>query len=94
MDEARETAQCAVNAVCDALKYLGDASYAMLPRDVAHGLGGFKKEVLNNVRSLIDWEIDWVEERIAGGDRLREEWQQACTRDENADPAEAAGSAN
>lgn len=94
MEEAKDSAQCAVNAVCDALKYLGDASYAVLPRDIAHGLGDFKKTVLSNVRSLIDWEIDWVEERVVGGDRLREEWQQACKRDEHSAPAEAAGPAS
>ena len=49
MEEARESAQCAVNAVCDALKYLGDASYAVLPRDIAHGLGDFKKAVLEQL---------------------------------------------
>ena len=94
MQEAKESAQCAVNAVCDALKYLGDASYAVLPRDIAHGLGDFKKAVLSNFRSLIDWEIDWVEERVVGGDRLREEWQQACKRDQDSAPSEAAGPAS
>lgn len=93
MEEARESAQCAVNEVCDALKYLGDASYAVLPRDIAHGLGDFKKAVLSNLRSLIDWEIDWVEERVVGGDRLREEWQEAC-RHKGAGPSEAAGPAS
>ncbi|HXM36123.1 MAG TPA: hypothetical protein VN920_13105 [Pyrinomonadaceae bacterium] len=94
MEEARESAQGAVNAVFDALKYLGDASYAVLPRDIAHGLGDFKKAVLSNVRSLIDWEIDWVEERVVGGDRLREEWQQACKREADSAPSEAAGPAS
>ena len=93
MEEARESAQCAVNAVCDALKYLGDASYAVLPRDIAHGLGGLKKAVLSNVRSLIDWEIEWVDERVEGGDRLREEWQQACQRDGHSATSEAPGTA-
>jgi hypothetical protein len=93
MEEAKECAQNAVNAVCDALKYLGDASYAVLPRDIAHGLGDFKTAVLSNVRSLIDWEIDWVGDRVVGGDRLREEWQQACNRDRGAASSEAAGSA-
>ena len=94
MEEAKDSAQCAVNAVCDALKYLGDASYAVLPRDIAHGLGDFKKTVLSNVRSLIDWEIDWVEERVVGGDRLRKEWQQACKRAEDTAPSEATGPAS
>ena len=34
------------------------------------------------MRSAIDWEMDWVDERVAGGDRLREEWQQSCKRGE------------
>ncbi len=78
MEEATETAHCAVNAVCDALRYVGDASYAILPRDVAHGLGDLKKALLSSVRSAIDWEISWIDERVAGGDRLREEWQRSC----------------
>ena len=94
MEEAKEAAQCAVNAVCDALRQLGDVSYAILPRDVAHGLGDFKKAVLSNVRSVIDWEVDWIDERLAGGDRLREEWQQECKGDDASEPSEAAGSAN
>lgn len=93
MEEAKEAAQSAVNAVCDALKYFGDVSYAILPRDLAHGLGDFKKAVLNNVRSVIDWEADWIDERVAGGDRLREEWQEECKGAEPAPPA-GAGPAN
>ena len=38
-EEARETACNAANAICDALSYLGDVSYAILPRDLAHDLG-------------------------------------------------------
>lgn len=94
MQEAKESAQCAVNAVCDALKYLGDASYAVLPRDIAHGLGDFKKAVLGNFRSLIDWEMEWVDDRVVGGDRLREEWQQDCKSDENSAPSGATGPAS
>ena len=94
MQEAKESAQCAVNAVCEALNYLGDASYAVLPRDLAHGLGDFKKAVLSNVRSLIDWEIDWVGERVVGGDRMREEWQRTCKREEDPAPSETAGAAS
>jgi len=78
MEEAGERINGAANAVCDGLRHIGDAAYAILPRDVAHALGDLKKAVLSNVRSVIDWEIEWVEERVAGGDRLREEWQEAC----------------
>jgi hypothetical protein len=81
MEEASERLNNAAHAVCDGLRYLGDAAYAVLPRDIAHALGDFKKAVLSNVRSAIDWEMGWVDERVAGGDRLREEWQQSCKRD-------------
>ena len=65
-----------MNELCDALRYLGDASYAILPKDLAHNLGDLKKSFLSTIRSLIDKDIEWVEARVSGGDRLREEWQQ------------------
>ena len=86
MPENRETIHCAANAVCDALKYLGDASYAVLPKDIAHELGGLKKAFWTNVRKVIDKELEWIDERVAGGDRLREEWRQGC-RPEKGDEA-------
>jgi hypothetical protein len=70
-----------VNELCDALRYLGDASYAILPKDIAHNLGDLKKSFLSTIRTLIDKDIEWVEARVSGGDRLREEWQQKCNRD-------------
>jgi hypothetical protein len=69
-----------VNELCDALRYVGDVSYAILPRDVAHNLGDLKKSFLGTIRSLIDKDIEWVDARVAGGDRVREEWQQKCDR--------------
>jgi hypothetical protein len=68
----------ACTAFLDALRYFGDASYAVLPRDVAHSLGDLKKSFLNVMRSAVDKEIEWIDERVAGGDRLREEWREAC----------------
>ncbi len=67
-----------VNELGDALRYLGDASYAILPKDVAHNLGDLKKSFLSTIRTLIDKDIEWVDARVAGGDRVREEWQQKC----------------
>ena len=78
--ETRESVNNAAGAVCDALRYLGDVSYAVFPRDIAHSLGEFKKSFLNVVRSVVDKEIEWIDERVAGGDRLREEWKQACSK--------------
>ena len=76
MEETTESGKSVVNEVCDALRYLGDASYAILPKDVAHNLGDLKKSFLSTIRTLIDKDIEWVEARVAGGDRVREEWQQ------------------
>lgn len=65
-----------VNELSDALRYLGDASYAILPKDVAHNLGDLKKSFLSTIRTLIDKDIEWVDARVAGGDRVRDEWQE------------------
>ena len=82
MEEERDPINSVSQAICDAARYLGDASYALLPRDMAHSLGEFKKSFLNNVKYLVDKDIEWVDARVAGGDRLREEWRRACNRDE------------
>ena len=84
--ESQSQSECAssiVNELCDALRYVGDVSYAILPRDVAHNLGDLKKSFLTTIRSLIDKDIDWVDARVAGGDKVREEWQQRCNRDKS-----------
>lgn len=78
-----ESGNNTVNELCDALRYIGDVSYAILPRDLAHNLGDLKKSFLTTIRSLIDKDIDWVDARVAGGDRVREEWQQKCNRDKS-----------
>ena len=62
--ETRESVNCAAGAVCDALRYLGDVSYAVFPREIAHSLGDFKKSFLNVVRTVVDKEIDWIDERV------------------------------
>ena len=80
--ESTSNTECnVVNELRDALRYLGDASYAILPKDIAHNLGDLKKSFLSTIRSLIDKDIEWVEARVSGGDRLREEWQEKCNRD-------------
>jgi len=83
MQETTESGGSVVNELCDALRYLGDASYAILPKDVAHSLGDLKKSFLTTVRTLIDKDIEWVDARVAGGDRVREEWQQKWNRDKS-----------
>jgi hypothetical protein len=88
MQETEGSAYCNVDSVCDVLRFIGDASYAILPRDVAHEFGEFQKNVLSSIRWLIDKEIEWVDARVEGGDRLREEWRRGSTRT----PNEATGS--
>ena len=88
MEDAKERINCAASAVCDGLRQIGDVSYAILPKDIAHALGDLKKAFLNNLRSCIDWEVGWIDERVAGGDRLREEWKQKCSRNESDEAAE------
>jgi len=75
-----------INELCDALRYVGDVSYAILPEDLAHNLADLKKSFLSTMRALIDKDIDWVDARVAGGDRLRQEWQEKwhCDKSEGA----------
>lgn len=75
-----------VNELGDALRYVGDVSYAILPKDVAHNLADLKKSFLKSIRSLIDKDLEWVDARVAGGDRVREEWQRKC-QDEDSEGA-------
>jgi hypothetical protein len=82
--ESQSQTECGnnvINELCDAVRYIGDVSYAILPRDVAHNLADLKKSFLTSIRTLIDKDIEWVDARVAGGDRVREEWQQKCNRE-------------
>ena len=83
MPEPRDPVCEVADAVCDGLRQIGDISYAILPRDMAHALGDLKKSVLSTVRNAVDWQICWIDERVAGGDRLREEWRQKCQQAPN-----------
>jgi hypothetical protein len=88
MEEARDPVHSVADAICDGLKRLGDISYAILPADIAHSLGDFKKSVLSNIRDCIDKDIEWINERVAGGDRLREEWREKCRKQGGETPPE------
>jgi len=85
MEDARERINKAAEAVCDGLRQIGDFSYAVFPKDIAHALGDFKKAFLSEVRHLIDWEIQWNDERVAGGDKLRDEWREKCRQNTSDD---------
>jgi hypothetical protein len=75
MPDTNESPYSTINVVKDALRYLGDASYAILPEDAAHRLAELKKRFWGGVRCVVDKELEWIDERVEGGDRLREEWQ-------------------
>ena len=89
MDEARgRDPVCDVTeAVCDGMRRIGDISYAILPKDVAHALADLNKAMLNGLRGCLDWEITWIDERVAGGDKLREEWRAKYGRQTTTDTA-------
>ena len=78
MEEGRYPVREVTEAVCDGLRQIGDFSYAIMPKEMAHALGDLKKSMLGQIRCLIDWETNWIDERVAGGDRLREEWREKC----------------
>jgi hypothetical protein len=78
MQEARERVNNVAGAICDGLRQIGDVSYAIMPRELAHAVGDLKKAVLTQIRSALAWEIDWIGDRVAGGDRLRDEWREQC----------------
>ena len=78
MQEARKEVCDVAGAICDAFNQIGDFSYAIMPRDLAHAVGDFKKAVLATIRNAVTWEIEWIDGRVAGGDKLREEWREHC----------------
>ena len=80
IEERNESPYYGGNPVCDTLRFLCDASYAVLPEDVAHRVGEMKKNILGGVRWLVDKKIEWVDARVAGGDRLREEWRRGSSK--------------
>jgi hypothetical protein len=81
MAETNETRYRTGDTLSDALRFLCEASYAVLPRDVAHKFGEFEKNFWGGVGWLADKKISWIDEALRGGDRLREEWQRRCQRE-------------
>ena len=84
MQEARDTCRDAAKAIRDGLRQIGDFSYAVLPKDIAHALADFKKAVLSEIRNAADCDINWINDRVAGGDKLREEWREKCRKQADA----------
>jgi hypothetical protein len=82
MQAGRDPIREVKDAVCDGLRQIGDVSYAILPRDIAHKLAELKKAVLTELTGALHWEMEWIDHRVAGGDRLRTEWQEKRRREQ------------
>jgi hypothetical protein len=80
MQEVRSCANDVANAIGDGLRQIVEFSYAIMPRDLAHAVGDLEKTVLSTVRAELDRDIEWLDERLAGADRLRDEWREKCRR--------------
>ena len=85
MQQGRDPIRDVYDAVCDGLRQIGDCSYAILPKDVAHSLASFKKAVLTELTTALQWEMEWIDNRVAGGDKLREKWREKCQQRASAD---------
>jgi len=68
------------NAVCDAVRFINDSIYAVLPQDVAHKLAELEKNFWGGVRWFVDKELGWIDESVNAADDLREEWRQKCEK--------------
>ena len=80
MQEGRDCVNDVCAAVRDGLRQIGDFSYAIMPKDVAHAVGDLKKSLLAQMRDCLEKEIGWIDDRVAGGDKMREEWREKCRR--------------
>ncbi len=94
MSEVNESRYHTGDTVCDALRFLSDASYAILPRDIAYKIAELEKNILGSVRWIADKKIGWIDEALSGGDRLREEWQRRYDRPPEPQSPPPAGAEN
>ena len=76
MQDGRDPIRDVADAVLGGLQRIGDCSYAILPKDIAHSVAGIKKGLLSQMAVALRWEIEWIDDRVAGGDKLREEWSE------------------
>ena len=78
MAEGRDPIRDVAEAVLGGLRQIEDCSYAIMPKDIAHSVAGVKKTLLGVLTNALRWEMDWIDDRVAGGDKLREEWREKC----------------
>lgn len=78
MQDETNTRYNSGNPLSDAVKYISEATYALLPADAARKLGELEKDLWSAVRGFAEKELGWINERVEGGDRLRNQWKSAC----------------
>jgi hypothetical protein len=76
MTEGRDPIRDVAGAVLGGLRQIGDCSYALLPKDIAHSVAGIKKALITQIATALQWEMEWIDDRVAGGDKMREEWRE------------------
>lgn len=86
MQETSEARYETGNVICDAVRYIGDAAYAVLPEDWAHDLAEMEKNFWSGLGCLVDKQLKWIDERIEASDRLRQQWRRRTQ------PPESSGS--
>ena len=82
MQEETNTRPNNGNPLGDAVRYISEATYALLPTEIAHKLGELEKDLWGAIRGFADKELGWIDERVEGGDRMRNEWKKACRKEE------------
>jgi hypothetical protein len=91
MQEGRDCVNDVCAAVRDGLRQIGDFSYAIMPKDVAHAVGDLKRSLLTQMRDCLEWEMLWIKDRVEGGDRMREEWREKCRQQPRTDTTSSPG---
>jgi hypothetical protein len=86
MADTRDPRYDTGNPLCDALRFVCDASFAVLPADAARQLGELEKNFWGGVRWFADKKITWVDESLAAAERLRERWRRGSTAPRDAGP--------
>jgi hypothetical protein len=85
MADTNETRYNSGNPICDALRFLSDASLAIWPADVAARIAEVEKNFWGGVRWFAEKNIKWVDESLLAAEHLRREW---CKRPATETPHE------
>jgi hypothetical protein len=81
MKEGRDCVSDVCGAVLDGVRKIDEFCYAILPKDVAHAVNDLNNALLTQLRDFVDWKVRWNDDRVAGGDKMREEWREKCRQE-------------